>query len=398
MKIDFGLIAVFILGTTKVIQKESTYTARLLQISSTWGSYFPNLYYVFGTNVFDHEFLTDRCKKIDHKNRHLLARTPQTVSRNETVLYRCNEDADPPQRNISSTLKVLWIGNCTGEYFGIGPSCRCQESMRYYLTASHLKHTQWFLFMDDDVYIRPYSLLSFLNALNVKYENILSTAFAIVSAIENPSFEFSKRWQQLYPDCHFNGSDGFPLAQPIIMTRQTVLELQSGINANGMTLLQEIWGGSHDAMLGIMLWLYNIPTYTMYNFYDTDSFYKGIYRRFDQDKCFVIHRVRNLVITRRHNSLVQEFGQQDMAVYLGDLVPYDQKVTYPLITYLLIHPFTSSHIQVIDEQSTIGGRAADLLHPMIQRDSGVYKTVFYEKAKNIKNQFSAFAMHECTRL
>ncbi len=340
MKIDFSLIAIFILGTSKVIQKESTYTARLLQISSTWGSYFPNLHYVFGTNVFDHEFLTNKCKKVDHNGRQLIARTPQTASRNETVLYRCNEDAKPPKRNISTTLKVLWIGNCTGEYFGVGPSCRCQESMRYYMTANHLKHTQWFLFMDDDVYIRPYSLTSFLNSLSAKYDNILSTSFAMVSAKENPSFEFSKRWQQLYPDCFFNGSDGFPLAQPIIMTRHTVLELQSGVHANGMTLLQEIWGGSHDAMLGLMLWLYNIPTYTFNNFYDTDSFYKGIYRQFNKNKCFITHRIRNLVVTRRHNTLVQEFGQSDMAEYFGDHIPYTQKVIhslYHLCTHSLMH-------------------------------------------------------------
>jgi hypothetical protein len=53
--------------------------------------------------------------------------------------------------------------NETGEYYGLGPTCRCQETMRYYYYLNDIhKSFDWFIFMDDDIYIRPYSLLSFL--------------------------------------------------------------------------------------------------------------------------------------------------------------------------------------------------------------------------------------------
>jgi len=39
--------------------------------------------------------------------------------------------------------------------------------------------------------------------------------------------------------------------------------MRNGIDANGLTSLQLEWGGTHDALLGMFLWLYVIPTYSL---------------------------------------------------------------------------------------------------------------------------------------
>lgn len=37
----------------------------------------------------------------------------------------------------------------------------------------------------------------------------------------------------------------------------------NGIDSNGLTGLQKVWGGTHDALLGMLLWQYSIPTYSI---------------------------------------------------------------------------------------------------------------------------------------
>ena len=283
--VDFSSIAIFMLGTTvknsRFSQPQPTYyESRIIPIYETWSSFFPHVYYVFGTNWHDYKFLQEhRCqlkqaegssteeglspllvdfhtttttttpvvpthhkkKRSDHnqgRRRRLKANTRQIPSTNATYLYWCSvegkhrkyapsttttttttssmsplsdmrtkmyqwfdqhilhheavEAGHPISTNHTTTepthhssmqdmvfkshqhhltlqtssrpLQILLTGNCTGEYFGIGPTCRCQETMRYFYRHMNttFKHVQWFLFMDDDMYFRPYSLLSML--------------------------------------------------------------------------------------------------------------------------------------------------------------------------------------------------------------------------------------------
>jgi hypothetical protein len=44
--------------------------------------------------------------------------------------------------------------------------------------------------------------------------------------------------------------------------------LRNAIDANALTNLQRSWGGTHDALLGMLLWMYQMPTYS-FNRYET---------------------------------------------------------------------------------------------------------------------------------
>lgn len=39
--------------------------------------------------------------------------------------------------------------------------------------------------------------------------------------------------------------------------------MDNSINVNALTGLQKLWGGTHDAILGMLLWKYAIPTYSL---------------------------------------------------------------------------------------------------------------------------------------
>lgn len=90
-----------------------------------------------------------------------------------------------------------------------GPTCRCQEAMRYYSTSSppqqDLASTDWFIFQDDDLYVQPFAFLSLLSHFNAKEE-----AIAIVSGVKS-----SFRHMKAFPEC----SKQFPMAMPGILSR-----------------------------------------------------------------------------------------------------------------------------------------------------------------------------------
>lgn len=39
--------------------------------------------------------------------------------------------------------------------------------------------------------------------------------------------------------------------------------MSNAVQSNALTELQSIWGGTHDALLGVLLWMYNMPTYSL---------------------------------------------------------------------------------------------------------------------------------------
>jgi hypothetical protein len=307
MLLDFSSITIFILATTTQNSRiepqdyKTYYESRILPITETWGSFFPNLFFVFGTNQFDYQFLTTRCvpesssllnlhatheihgqkpkKKATNKGkvsksqkknstlsvkekeitgrRKLIARTSQMKSKNVTILFNClpveGEGKWRKLKNISeipSSLasnmeekadfesfqsfqiqrsqkgwKALYIGNCTGEYFGAGPTCRCQETLRFYLNHlnGHFKSSKWMIFMDDDVYYRPFSLQSFLSSITTKqiWDKTENEAIALISS--DMKHEFTRFKDSRYSNatliCKKLFQSSVYLAQPAMLNR-----------------------------------------------------------------------------------------------------------------------------------------------------------------------------------
>ena len=44
--------------------------------------------------------------------------------------------------------------------------------------------------------------------------------------------------------------------------------MNNGIQESALTELQSIWGGTHDALLGMLLWVYAIPTFSLFRYED----------------------------------------------------------------------------------------------------------------------------------
>jgi len=244
--VNFENIAIFILATTatngKYKQDYPTYLeSRIIPIRETWGQYFPSMHFVFGTNKKDRDFLTQQCRLLEQTtpNRRLKVRSEQVVQENKAVQYKCpiyeieshyqslatnGTNPNMAAMKASSLLfefNALYTANCTGNYFGMGPTCRCQESMRFYNQDSSMKQAEWFMFMDDDIHVRPFALQAMLTGLSNQPTNSTSISIqhgvALVGSNRYRSFDFSRKSPP--HSCRESIAYEFPFAQPAIINR-----------------------------------------------------------------------------------------------------------------------------------------------------------------------------------
>jgi hypothetical protein len=228
--VSFQNIAVFILSTTvtngRYKQDYPTYyESRIVPIMDTWGMYFPTLFFVFGSNRKDYDFLTDNCElQALQPSRLLKAQSEQIASQNIVKRFECPAvhgiESHVNSTSLRTKFNVLYTGNCTGEYFGIGPTCRCQESMRYFNQEPSMSRHEWFIFIDDDIHFRPHSLramLSGFHPVETMPVNITERGVALVGTRTYRGFRFSKR--EPPHNCSGSAAYDFPIAQPAIINR-----------------------------------------------------------------------------------------------------------------------------------------------------------------------------------
>jgi len=386
--VSFSDICIFVLATTKHFQGLSVWNTRVVPIVETWGSLFSSnsLLFIFGTNVFDHKFLNQNCSSIDMKSsfyqnnrRKLKAHTPQTARVDSMDFYQCPTDNN---NNSNQKITVAFSGNCTGEYFGIGPVCRCQEALRTFYYSDKNVKKNWFIFIDDDIYIRPYALVSFLDEYDKIYGHDTPVAF-LPSSYMLRGFKFSNRWNKNKHRCD---EHEFNLAQPIIMNRAAVRLLKSAIDANGLVRLQHTWGGTHDAILGLLLWIYNIPTYSIHDFFWAEQILQDnlevMSRNHRLKTAIIFHRIRNMdlnVASHGPKIMKHAISQYDLAILLNETSSsYKNKVIGNLIE---------------TTQRRLGSFSIQTIKKI--KNSTVDKTVFHDKAQLLKDTYFDFHPSDC---
>ena len=227
-------VSIVVLATSLRTGNYSYYYDRAVPMQETWAKKW-ELELAFGTNVFDADFLKE-CGRL------LKVKRPQVPPRDALDIFQCDQ------------LRILWFANCTGEYMGLGPVCRCQETMRYWLTAKRFARTKWYIFMDDDVFFRPEALLAFLDGFDEE------KPIAFVGAHGPRGLSLTKdRWRACGDLCAYR----FPWAQPAILSRGALLKMKPFLDQNFMTESQRVWFGTHDVILGLALWWASIPILSM---------------------------------------------------------------------------------------------------------------------------------------
>lgn len=401
--VNFTNVAIFLLGTSarnmRFAQKDKTlYESRLVPIMTTWGSYFPLIYFVFGRNKFDYTFLNTHCTESfeDVAHRSLLPRVPQMPTKDEYKLYNCPLNITSKTTH-DKTVNVLYTGNCTGEYFGIGPTCRCQEAMRFFLTHQETSKAEWFIFMDDDIYYRPYSLVSMLYALQ-QNQSLSSLPFGVIAANlpRSPANIRPKKLANLSLSCSNILMHTIYLTQPAFLNRNAMTLLSSAVHANGMTRLHTHWGSSHDALLGMLLWMYDIPLFSVQEIY-----YGGVIirdwlltlsnderkKKQQFDKYLIFHKIMNYqrykydLESKKMVERGRVVDQYDIVHMLGEQSLYTKSDK-------------NARSSIIEKQVMLGQQAAASQLIALNRSS-VHQTRFLDRANGFPKRFYEFMHTDC---
>jgi len=299
------------------------------------------------------------------ERRRLKPQSKQRKSENRRLLYSCDYEyllpEDQELRNRPHTFSALFTANCTGEYFGYGPACRYQEAMRFFLYhrrmpppkgAEHglFANTEWFVFMDDDLYIRPFSLQTLLNSLSLWGAQFLkrrapaiktrlsdvhptrrepirsSEPMAMIQSELARGFEFSKKWNRTTYNCKVGGVHDLYLSMPAILNVAAMDTLQAAVDANAVTEAQERWGGTHDMLVGLILWMHSIPIFSMASsYFGGRAFFEQRHMyAFEPAKHIFVHSTKNMQIFNKPTqsptdpNVLSLYSMYDVAVSFQD--------------------------------------------------------------------------------
>jgi len=273
--------------------------------------------------------------------------------------------------------------------------------MRFYLYSGELESGHdWFAFIDDDVYLRPYALSSMLQSFLVraptatKYKGgvqSLDGEVVLVSTRAYRSFQFSKAWAKAGQVCNTSHLHSFPVAMPAIISKSAMKALRSAIDANGLTKLQKKWGGSGDAVLGLLLWQYEMKVYSFADSYIevkaiVSPGHKNVtvFRPFNKSEVVVVHSVKNMKNLRsRLGRLLALPSHADVADFCGDML-------HANFAREVSGAATSAMIKM---QSEIGLRAATKIFKMALGD--VTATMFKKRVPKIRDTFQMMEFADC---
>jgi hypothetical protein len=312
-------IVVFVLATNRGRDSGhfvSQFESRLKPLYESWGHLFPYFFGIMGNNAQDRKFLTTKClleAKALIKSKNTLQNDIQYDI--DLDMYGC------PVSEDKNYVNVLRTNQCNGAYFGAGPTCRAETSLLLFLYWDYLAPCKWFLFADDDIYIRPFALTSFFNVPQLKlresgYETSLVCLFTNVPR----GFSYAKR--RHHHNCSDINKHGFYFAQPAILSRRAVEDMKGALERRAMTLLQKYWGGSHDAILGMIIYLHHIPVISLADVYvgealikNSDGFLiptsKTLLKK-NANSAIIYHKIRPL----KYKQLRTTIGQKELKLLL----------------------------------------------------------------------------------
>jgi len=216
---------------------------------------------------------------------------------------------------------------------------------------------------------------------------------AIVSAKLPRGLYFSSAWdRKTNSSCSF---PQFPIAQPAALNTNAVQAMGSLHHNKGLSRLRKIWKGTHDHLLGLSLWLYDIPVFSLSKSYhtteipDTTYLYKSL-RPGVVTGCIVFHRLRNWNYSQTTGKGIVSktvIGQEELHNFLMS------NYTRTLIHALGGQELRSNKGNIEKGIGSIARRKLFLVDGTSPHNSS--NVAFAEKLKNIRDVYFDFTVNDC---
>ena len=185
--------------------------------------------------------------------------------------------------------------------------------------------------------------------------------------------------------------------------RKAMLQLQPAINHNAMTTMHVHWGSSHDSLLGFILWMYNIPTYSLSKYlFPTrvmvHDIRKALFTQFlKSSQSIVIHKVmcanqyQYQVKLKKTEMIGRVACQYDIAEMLQDDLLYATNYTLNSLTPSQL----KFYYHVIQQQWKHGRQCSQQLQSMSNKiNSSIHQTK-YAHFHQLHKVFIPFTPLDC---
>ena len=226
----------------------------------------------------------------------------QTACRNQTLHFY--ELMNRPSYefhvyNCTGDIRILHFPYCNGESFGAqGPCCRCNGAMKFFLDLyqAHRRGSfpQWFVFSDDDYYMR----LEYLEAVLAAPSLDPFDAYSLRPYEGDKFFGYPGYGMSIFnhncsvPCIHRHGWMGWGG-----LSIGALIKLHSSLRANELVNLCSQWGITHDIGFGLYTYLQALPAVqiiqNMQDIWDADFIPPEIKSILEPAIYHINHRISN---------------------------------------------------------------------------------------------------------
>ena len=277
-------LSIFLLSTFTNAQEVGVYDnnikfdffSRVIASKLTWGKRINEFYMVTGDGDVERKVLYNNSICTNHTNDYI---NGELITQKGTMeIYKCLD------------INVLHIPFCSNHnFYPNGPCCRCNAAMNYYLNKILIddKLPQWFIFSDDDFYIRTDYVQSILHHMKSKdYHLNIESPYIIIpfgNKFKQPNwwnrspgqyevFQSKKYTQYCLNHDRCNNTCSHRCIMSAIggFNKHAIIKLQDSIRNYDLLDLCLSWSCSHDVGLGMYFYFTQFKAIPLVN---DDAYY-----------------------------------------------------------------------------------------------------------------------------
>eukprot|EP00522_Entomoneis_paludosa_P008173 CAMPEP_0172455572 /NCGR_PEP_ID=MMETSP1065-20121228/12133_1 /TAXON_ID=265537 /ORGANISM="Amphiprora paludosa, Strain CCMP125" /LENGTH=535 /DNA_ID=CAMNT_0013208037 /DNA_START=24 /DNA_END=1628 /DNA_ORIENTATION=+ len=176
--------------------------------------------------------------------------------------------AKPTNQEPCARLFPIYV-QCTEGYYGASPCCKMEQGLLQ--MWEHHGTYDWYVYQDDDMYLRTDYLETFLAPLpSPQHEPIMLSS--------KPPRNLGVTWMK-DPEKNSNCSTGldfqYPWGQPAMYSKAALNIIVNGFRNQAMTQICKTFGITHDVGNPIMHWMYILPEVQLPRIPNLDPEYYG---------------------------------------------------------------------------------------------------------------------------
>lgn len=172
--------------------------------------------------------------------------------------YRQLCDSLPPGFSASFCKRIQPIFvDCPDAQWGHSPCCKQEEGLMK-MHATYGNMYDWFLYGDDDNYIRTPVLQAFLGQLDPT-ETLIATSGGLMSETASLGKTGYMKEEAPYNCSRTDENRMYPWGQPVIYSRAALQSIQHGLSLKGLTAECKAFDVTHDTGNAIFHYMHMLP-------------------------------------------------------------------------------------------------------------------------------------------